>query len=154
MPSYSDDHLILFTTTSIYSLQLSTQTLTHRYSSFNLSPYNTCVIKTKYLYFQSLEGLCLLNLKSVIEEPFDIPPIEILIAKTFNSTNQIYYDPRFERLLYFSDYETVEIIPLPHKNIIIPYGYNKMTGKVLMSGAKNSLQQEQRELDVCFVSKA
>jgi hypothetical protein len=54
----------------------------------------------------------------------------VLITKTFNSTNQVQYDPRYERLLYFTDFETVEIVPLPHKNTVVPFGYNRLKGKV------------------------
>jgi hypothetical protein len=36
-----------------------------KYQSFNLQPYNLQIIGTKYLYFQSLDGICLLNLKAL-----------------------------------------------------------------------------------------
>jgi len=46
-------------------------------------------------------------------------------------------------LLYFVDFETVEIVPLPHKNTVIPFGFNRLTGKVLGEA-----------IDACFVSAA
>lgn len=80
----------------------------------------------KYLYFQNLDGLCLLNLKTLIEGHGQ----EVLLWKTFNSTNQVQYDARYERLLFFGDFETVRIVPLAHKNNVVPYGYNKLNGRI------------------------
>jgi hypothetical protein len=91
------------------------------------------------LYFQSLDGICLLNLKALTLQPEGAQ--EILLQKTFNSTNQIQYDPRFDRLLYFSDFETVNIIPMPHKNIVVPFGFNRLSGKF-----------REDAIDACFVT--
>ncbi len=81
-----------------------------------------------------------MNLKSVVHQN---AAQEILLTKTFNSTNQIQYDPRFDRLLYFIDFETVEIVPLPHKNTVVPFGFNKLTGKF-----------GDEKIDACFVTSA
>lgn len=82
----------------------------------------------------------MLNLKSIV---FQEAAQEILLTKTYNSTNQIQYDPRYDRLLYFVDFETVEIVPLPHKNTVIPFGFNRLTGKIMGE-----------TIDACFVSSA
>ena len=121
-------------------MNLKSGVVEQKFSSFNLQPYNIQVINTKYLYFQSLDGICLLNLKSVVHQP---QAQEILLTKTFNSTNQIQYDPRFDRLLYFVDFETVEIVPMPHKNIVVPFGFNKLTGKF-----------GDEKIEACFVTSA
>lgn len=123
--SFDTDSVVLITKTSLYSLNVTTATPILKYTSFNLSPYNLTVVNTKYLYFQSLEGICLLNLRSVV---YQSASQEILLQKTYNSTNQVQYDPRYERLMFFSDFETIEVIPLPHKNTVVPYGYNRIKG--------------------------
>lgn len=139
-PKYAQDKVILFSRTGIFVYDTHTQAVIQRYTSFNLQPYNIQVINTKYLYFQNLEGLCILNLKAILTEQ---GAQEILLQKTYNSTNQIQYDPRFDRLLYFSDFTTVDIIPMPHKNIVVPFGFNKLAGKF-----------GQEAVDVCFVTHA
>lgn len=72
-----------------------------------------------------------MNLRALIYNQGAIGAQEVLIQKTYNSTNQIQYDPRYERLIYFTDFETVEVAPLPHKNTIVPFGYNRLLGKFL-----------------------
>ena len=86
LPNFSKEHAILFTTTAIFSVTLSSGLAEQKFSSFNLQPYNIQIINTKYLYFQNLEGICMLNLKSIV---FQEAAQEILLTKTFNSTNQI-----------------------------------------------------------------
>jgi hypothetical protein len=55
----------------------------------------------------------------------------------------VQYEPKWGRLLYFSDYETIDIVPLHHKNTVIPFGFNKLTGKFM-----------DEQLDACFVTPA
>jgi hypothetical protein len=139
--NYAPGYYALITKTGIYAHNEEKGITEHRYSSFNLSPYNIQVINAKYLYFQNLDGVCLLNLRTIV---FQSQGQEILLHKTFNSTNQIQYDPRFDRLLFFQDFETILIIPLPHKNTIVPFGFNRLTGKF----------QPGDEIDACMVTAA
>ena len=141
LPKFTSEKLILFTATNILVLDLGSHQVESKYQSFNLQPYNIQVINTKYLYFQSLEGVCLLNLKALAMQAEGAQ--EVLLQRTYNSTNQIQYDPRFDRLLYFSDFETVHIITMPHKNIIVPFGFNRLSGKF-----------GQESVDACFVTSA
>jgi len=46
-------------------------------------------------------------------------------------------------LLYFSDFETINIVPMPHKNIIVPFGFNRLSGKFI-----------EDSIDACFVTQA
>ena len=65
LPKFTNDKVILFTPTQIYVKDLDSNVMESKYKSFNLQPYNLQIINTKYLYFQSLDGVCLLNLKAL-----------------------------------------------------------------------------------------
>ena len=86
LPKFTNEHVVLFTSTAIFSVTLASGHAVQKFSSFNLQPYNIQIINTKYLYFQNLEGICLLNLKSIV---FQKAAQEILLTKTYNSTNQV-----------------------------------------------------------------
>jgi hypothetical protein len=68
LPKFCNEHVVLFTSTTIYSVNLKTGVAEQKYTSFNLQPYNIQIINSKYLYFQSLDGICLLNLKAVVHQ--------------------------------------------------------------------------------------
>ena len=69
LPRYTNEKVIMFTTSKIMVYDLLTESAEVKYSSFNLQPYNIQIIGTKYLYFQSLDGICLLNLKALTLQP-------------------------------------------------------------------------------------
>ncbi len=50
-PKYSEESLFLFSNTAIFVYDVKSKSISQRYTSFNLQPYNIQVINTKYLYF-------------------------------------------------------------------------------------------------------
>eukprot|EP00347_Sterkiella_histriomuscorum_P010355 403376619 len=128
--SPDEKYLIMVDKTNIYKFDIQSSTITNTVQEQNIA--NLQVIDEKYIYalmnkskkMKRVAGFYFMNIESILEGSDEANTFRMKNALVGQMTILSYYR-QDERLGYMTDYESVKIVPVLHRNTISFFGIKK-----------------------------